>query len=167
MRTALLLSLFLFCFSASSFADTQVISLKDGSQIKGELIGIQDGVYTIKTPVIGEVHVKSSEVTGINAEGAVPAPSAPQPMAATGSIDINTKMQEMQSQLMSNPDAMAEIQQIASDPAITQLLSDPELMRIVMSKDVNAIQNSPKAAELMNNPRIKNLIQKLQGTSSQ
>ena len=43
----------------------QVITLKDGSQIKGVLSGIENGVYTVKTPIIGDVHVAASDVASI------------------------------------------------------------------------------------------------------
>ena len=65
------------------FADQgeQVITLKDGSQIKGTLSGIDNGVYTVKTPIIGDVHVAASDVSSIT-NGGAPAAALAQQYAA-------------------------------------------------------------------------------------
>ena len=72
-------TLFVLSITAVSFADQseQVITLKDGSQIKGVLSGIDNGVYTVKTPIIGDVHVAASDVASIaNGIGNSTAPAA-------------------------------------------------------------------------------------------
>ena len=79
--------------------------------------------------------------------------------------DVNQKIQTMQTQLMANPEFMADLQQMAQDPEITQLLSDPALVQAVTSKDVNGLQNNPKGQQLMNNAKMKAIIEKLRGSS--
>ena len=141
------------------FADTKVITLKDGSQIKGELTGISGDIYTIKTPLMGDVKVDSTQVDSISAEGAVQ-PGMP------SSADLSQKMQTMQTELMSNPDVMSDIQQMMQDPEIVQIMSDPAFVQAITSKDLNAIQSNPHTQELMNNPKMRDLIEKIRGSSA-
>lgn len=167
-----------------SFADQveQVITLKDGSQIRGQLSGIENGVYTVKTPIIGDVHVTASDVASITNGGAAPAAgitqnntgnAAASPQAG-GPIPITDQQIAAQQQnLMANPQAVADLQQMAQDPEIMQILSDPALVQAVANHDYQAIQSNPKLQELMSNPKMQALLQKIaaqqqqQKTSSQ
>ena len=95
----------------------QVITLKDGSQIKGVLSGINNGVYTVKTPIIGDVHVAASDVASITHVGNATAPVAATPGQASGSMpNMDQQIAASQQKLMSNPQAIADLQQIAQDP---------------------------------------------------
>jgi len=169
-----------------SFADQveQVITLKDGSQIKGQLSGIENGVYTVKTPIIGDVHVAASDVASITNGGATPAAGIAQnnagnaaslPQAGATVPITDQQIMAQQQNLMANPQAVADLQQIAQDPEIMQLLSDPALVQAVTSHDYQALQANPKLQELMSNPKMQALLQKIaaqqqqqkQNTSSQ
>jgi hypothetical protein len=161
-----------------SFADQaeQVITLKDGSQIKGVLSGIDNGVYTVKTPIIGDVHVSAGDVASITNENgtAAAAPPTSAPAPASGSApNMDAQIAASQKQLMSNPQSMATLQEMAQDPDIMQALSDPALVQAVTTHDYQAVQNNPKIQELMSNPKMQAFLQKLaaqqqqQNTSSQ
>lgn len=165
MKLLLSLLLIAFCVPGTALAENQVITLKDGSQVKGELVGINNGVYTIKTPLMGEITVNSDQVAGINAQGFQPAQaqSSGQPSAAADPV-LGQKMQDMQNQLMSNPQMLAQIQQLAEDPEIVQIMSDPAFMQAVTAKDISAIQGNPRTQELMNNPKMQAFIEQLRGS---
>ena len=164
------------------FADQgeQVITLKDGSQIKGQLSGIVDGVYTIKTPIIGNVTVNASDVASIT-NGATPAATAPaasvpsqaavQNVAPSGSTsNLDQQVAANQQKLMSNPQSMAILREMMQDPEIMQALQDPALVQAVTSHDYQAVQNNPGVQKLLNNPKMQALLQQLvsqqQNTSS-
>ena len=166
-KKILLLSLYFLSASTFSFAVEQVITLKDGSQIKGELAGVENGVYTVKTPIIGDVHVNAKDVVNISAGGSIAHAVLPAANTTTPppSADMNQQIQAKQQQLMNNPQAMADLQQLMQDPEIVQLLSDPELVRAVTSRDMTAIQGNPKAQALINNPKMRALMEKMQGAS--
>ena len=155
-------------FSTLSFAAPQVITLKDGSRINGELVGMANGVYTVRTSFSGDVNINSSDVSDISTAGA-PAPEqqANATPPAAQNIDVNQKMQAMQAQVMANPEMVAQITQLAQDPEIMKLLSDPSLVQAVTNKDVNAIASNPNGKQLMNNPKMKAIMQQVQGSSSQ
>ena len=156
-----------------AFADQseQVITLKDGSQIKGELAGIDNGVYTVKTPIIGDVHVAASDVASITNGNAPVAAAQNQPSAAAGNMD--QQIAASQQKLMSNPESMATLKEMTQDPEIMQALQDPALVQAVTSHDYQAVQNNPSVQKLMSNPKMQALLQKLaaqqqqQNTSSQ
>jgi hypothetical protein len=152
------------------FADQaeQVITLKDGSQIKGVLSGIENGVYTVKTPIIGDVHVAASDVSSITNGNAAPAAINPPaastaPNQALGSIpNLDQQIATNQQKLISNPQSMAMLQEMAQDPEIMQALQDPAVLQAVTSHDYQAIANNPKIQALMNNPKMQAFMQKLQ-----
>jgi len=156
-----------------AFADQaeQVITLKDGSQIKGNLSGIENGVYTVKTPIIGDVHVNANDVASIT-NGNTPVATLPanSPTSSQGTIpNMDQQMASTQQKLMSNPQSMAIVQAMAQDPEIMQALQDPAVIHAVTSHDYQAVQNNPKIQALMKNPKMQALMQQLsgQGSSSQ
>ncbi len=155
------------------FADQaeQVITLKDGSQIKGVLSGINDGVYTVKTPIIGDIHVAASDVASIT-NGNTPPPVAALPAnnapAPSGAMDQQIAAQ--QQKLMNNPQSMATLQEMMQDPEIAQALQDPALVQAVTSHNYAAVQSNPNVQKLMSNPKMQALLKQLsaqQSTSSQ
>ena len=170
-------TLFVLSITAVSFADQseQVITLKDGSQIKGELSGIDNGVYTVKTPIIGDVHVAASDVASITSgagNGTAPV-AALQNQASPSMPNMDQQVADSQKQLMSNPQAMATLREMMQDPEIMQALQDPALVQAVTSHDYAAVQSNPQIQKLMSSPKMQALLQQLaaqqqqQNTSSQ
>jgi hypothetical protein len=174
-KIILTLTLLLVSTCTVTFADQdeQTITLKDGSQIKGVLSGIQDGVYTVKTPIIGDVHVAASDVASIT-NGNVPAAALPAsgPSSATVPANMDQQIAANQKAIMSNPETMATLQGMMQDPDIMQALQDPAVIQAVTSHDYAAVQSNPKIQALMGNPKMQALLQKLasqqqQNTTSQ
>jgi len=175
-KLILVFAILILSANTAAFADQskQVITLKDGSQIKGELSGIENGVYTIKTPIIGDVHVAASDVASItNSTGNGTAPAALQNQASGSVPNMDQQIAAQQQKLMSNPQSMATLQEMMRDPEITQALQDPALVQAVTSHDYQAVQSNAKVQELMSNPKMQALLKKLatqqqsQSTSSQ
>ncbi len=77
--------------------------------------------------------------------------------------DFSAQVQDMQNQLLSNPQAMEEIQALSQDPQFLAILSDPAVMAAINSQDVNSLQTNPKLKQLIANPKMRALIQRLQG----
>ena len=147
----------------------QVLTLKDGSQIKGELSGVTNGVYTIKTPIIGEVHVAASDVASITNGAGTSAPIAALPASTSPSSSSSMDQQIMasQQQLMSNPQSMQILQQMTENPEIVKALQDPALVQAVTNHDYAAIQSNPAIQKLMSNPQMQELLQKLAAQQGQ
>jgi len=154
--------------NSAAFADQgqQVITLKDGSQIKGELSGINNGVYSVKTPIIGDVQVNASDVSSItkdtgNTTAPVASVAAAPAQASASTSNMDQQIAASQQKLMSNPQSMAILKEMMQDPEITEALQDPALVQAVTSHDYQAVQNNPKVQELMSSPKMQALLQKL------
>lgn len=168
-KTFFIFAILILPISAVSSADQneQVITLKDGSQIKGTLAGVDNGVYTVKTPIIGDVHVSQNDVASItngNVHAALPASNpnytaAPSVGAETSNLD--QQIAAGQQRLLSNPQSMALLQQMAQNPEIIQTLQDPALVQAITTHDYQAVQNNPAVQKLLANPQMLELIQKL------
>jgi|CXWL01.1.fsa_nt_gi hypothetical protein len=146
-----------------TFATEQVISLKDGSSIKGELVGINGGTYTLKTASMGEVKIEASKVANISdanwaANSTTAGGTSFQP--ATG--EMNQKIENAQARIMNDPEAMETIKEMMADPELMNLLTDPSITQAAMAKDTQAIENNPKTKALMENPKIQAFIKKME-----
>lgn len=75
--------------------------------------------------------------------------------------ELETEVQALQEEILSNDEIMSEIQTLLQDPEIVEILSNPALVQAITSYDVNAIQNNPDVQELMENPKIVDLIEKI------
>ena len=143
------------CANAQS---AKIITLKDGSVIKGNVLQLTNGVYTLETGNLGKINVPEPEVVSITAE------SAPVPPGTgnTGSASLKGQVQEVQTNLLSDPEVMTEIQNIMQDPEIRGVLSDPAFMKAIMSYDPNQIQQNEKTQYLLQNPKFRSLMEKIQ-----
>lgn len=131
------------------------IELRDGSVISGELIGIEGGVYRVRSRALGEVTVRESEVLAIRpvtAETPVPAPSA-----NTGGPQSSDLM-AIQRQLLANPGIMEAIARLQSDPAVRTALADPQFTRLILSGDLETLRTNPRFQGLMENPAIQAIV---------
>ena len=171
-KNFLLFAVSMLCVSTAAFADQpqQVITLKNGSQIVGQLVSLNNGVYTIKAPIIGSVQASASDVVNIT-NGNIPPGSNnpgqgnsnnPTLPAPTGDVpDLNQKIAEEQKQLMSNPESVSILMQMAQDPEIAQLLQDPALVQAVTHHDLQAVESNPRIKQLMDNPKVKEFLKRL------
>ena len=144
------------CAHAQS-ASLRTITLKDGSVIKGNVLQLADGVYTIETGNLGKVNVAESEIVSIAAEAA---PAQPQDTVPS-SASLKSRAQEIQANLLSDPEVMTEIQNIMQDPEIRGVLSDPAFMNAIMSYDPAQIQHNEKTQYLLQNPKFRSLMEKM------
>ena len=156
-------AIFLFFSPINPSNAEQVITLKDGSRIKGELVGVKDGSYTIKSSLMGDVTVSGDQVANIaNSQEALSSPTLPaSPAAPNANGALDGQIQAAQNKLMTDPQMMGDIQTLVQDPEIAQLLTDPALMQAVMARDPAALQNNPRAQALMANPKMRALMDRL------
>ena len=150
----------LFIVSSAALAGTpQTITLKDGSVIHGQVLGMENNQYTIESPLAGTIHVPQDQIVSMSAANQ---DNAPTPTSGAPSSINSTDITNAQNKILANPDAMKDIQTLASDPEVVALMNDPALLQAVQSKDLAAIQANPRTQQLMSNPKIKALIEKLQ-----
>ena len=138
----------------------KTITLKDGTKIKGKLVGVQDNTYSIETTHFGRINVADSDVESI-ANTAIQPISTPEAGASPSNSSQPLKEQAaaLQQQIMADPEAMSSIQEVASDPKFVEILKDPDLMNALMSHDPQKIQTNPKIQTLLHDPKMQKLMQ--------
>ena len=99
----------------------KTITLKDGSTLKGTVIEMKDGVYTVEAGALGRIQLKEEEIVSIGS-------TAPAQPAAASTFAANPQMQqkiqEVQSTLMSDPQLMQDIQKLMTNEDVLKALND-------------------------------------------
>ena len=140
----------LFICQTSYAQNLKTITLKDGSQIKGNILSLNNGTYSVKTS-FGAIQVEENNIVTISSEGGS-LPQSQSPALSQG------QMMEYQQQILGNPEVLSEIQTIAQDPEIQTAFSDPEFAQAVMAQDLQKLQSSTKFKKLLENPKMQKLI---------
>ncbi|MEI8012478.1 MAG: hypothetical protein WCI27_08390 [Candidatus Omnitrophota bacterium] len=156
MKKLLLTIPFLLALVSGVFAaDSKTIILKDGSHVKGDLVGIADGYYTITTAAMGDIRVAEKDVLSITSDTPAAQPAAPTDIKATPEFN------SIQNKIISDPALLSEIQALLQDPEIMAVMSDPVLIAAVQSGNSAVLQSDPRLKRLSENPKIKALIDKV------
>ena len=158
----------------------QTILLKDGTVIKGKLIGVlEDEYYVIETPSMGKVKVLISDLQGMSTDGRMPGNSSPQAQQmqpSTGNLPSaeqfsklgayggvsGEQMMQMQQSLMNDPEVMAGIQSLMQDPEVMKLIQNGNLLTDLLTMDPSQMQNNENLLKLMGNPNMQALMEKVQ-----
>jgi len=136
-----------------SFAESDLtvnLSLKDGTQIKGKLLSLENGVFEVKTTSMGVVNVPESEVVAMQSNSSLD-------VSANKKLD-SEKLQSLQNSMMKDPVAMEKIMALQQNPEFMKVLQDPAVMKAIQSGDYDALSNNPVFKDLMENSAIKELV---------
>ena len=141
--------LFLLLFVQNAGAGgMQVIELKDGSAIAGEVLSLANGIYTIQSDSLGIVKLEASKIRAIRAKSSGANTVAPQEVKA-----LTEKM-------LSDQEIVALIQSLQNDPDFKTALEDPAIMKAVSEGDIPALTANPQFMKLLNNATVKAIGQK-------
>lgn len=155
--TAALLA-WVMCSSAVLAADRE-IELKDGTRIRGEVVSMENGSYTIRSSALGTIKVGADQIKRIGQ----PQPRSAGSAEGRGSQSDETGIVEsLQSRIVNNSELMREILALQNDPQMRAVLSDPELMKAVQNFDMETLRNDPKIKALMENATVKRIQQDVQ-----
>jgi len=164
--TMILIAIMMCC--SSSFAQTEkIINLKDGSMIKGQIHDFQNGIYTVDTPHLGQVHIYDADILNISAPSEnVPTQDFLPPMPSgkicpVGNADLMQQVQQLQGDLMTDEAVLQDIEEILKDPEVMSILSDPNFMNDVFSYDPARMQGNEKMQKLMEDPAMQALMDKI------
>ena len=140
----------------------KVITLKDGSIIKGKVVRLVNGIYTLETSNLGQINVPESTILSI----VLPRVMNSQNQQAIGSTalqkeQLKNQVQQMQGSILSDPELMGDLQDMVKDKEIQAMLSDPKLLSAILSYDPEKLQNNQNVQRLMQNPKIQNLMNKV------
>jgi len=147
--------------SASRAQTTKIITLKDGSVLKGTVVHMKDGTYTLETSNLGRIDIPESNVLSITS----PKTSSAQQQLTAGKdsskAQLQDQVQQIQGNIITDPELMTDLQNMLNDESIKSMLSDPKLMDDVLSYDPERIQQNNNVQRLMQNPKMQNLMNKV------
>lgn len=160
----LILFIVLLNISTISCAEAiKVIKLKDGSTLKGKVLQLNNGTYTLQTSNLGEITIDESDILSITSSEL--SNSLPEKSTATGNAqkaELQKQVQQIQGTILSDGGIMAEIQNMLEDENVKAMLSDPKLLEDVTSFDQKKIEQNTNVQNLMNNPKMKELMNRIQ-----
>ncbi|MBU1043213.1 MAG: hypothetical protein KJ915_02305 [Candidatus Omnitrophica bacterium] len=162
-----LLSLVLFVNSAFC-AQRKEITLQDNTVIYGEVVGLENGIYKIKTNDMGLLTISEEKVVSIRNQtqgnnivnqDANDLQFAPQNPADPRAVEAG--VEALKRKMSSDPATMQTITALQNDPELIAVLNDPEIMSAITSGDIEALNSNPKFIKLMNNSKIKGIGSKV------
>ena len=157
--------LWLMTAAASVYgADLSDIILDDGSVVRGEVVSLQDGIYTLRSPSMGEFKLDAGRVIQIRRylpDQILPSVPAQAGQPSFSSQTLKSQVESTQAELLNNPEAMQEAMLMASDPEFQKLMEDPEAVAALKSMDMETLLKNPKFMAIMQNPRMQGLATKL------
>lgn len=143
--------LIILLFSGSLvFANTlNRFELQDGSVIQGEILSYSKGIYKINSNALGTITLPENKIRAIHPAGNAKSPNA-------HNID------QVQKQMMNDPETVELIQQLQNNPSVQEILQDKELMDAIAQGDLNRVGDDPKIKALMQQKTIGKIIEKNQ-----
>ncbi len=151
----------LIFISTPTFAKSlKEITLKDGSVLKGHVVQLRDGIYTIKTSNIGEIEINEDDILNISSSEA--AAKKKQMQRSSKTLNPTMGIKKMQENLMADPNIMSGVQSMLEDDEIKALLSDPKLINDVMSFDPEKIGQNENVNKLLQHPDMQRLMHQAQ-----
>ena len=164
-----ILTITLFNLASAAPKTLKVITLKGGSSLKGEVIQLKDGIYTLDILDLGRMNIPESDILSITSSQ-VPGSQYSQPGENNHpqKEQIKNQVNQIQKDILSDPGLMIELQNIINDEEVQAMLSDPKLLNDILSYDPQRIQQNNSAQDLMQNEKMQELMEKiLQKTSAQ
>jgi hypothetical protein len=145
---------------SSVFAGAHIqAELIDGSVINGEIVSFRDGVYTLKSDVLGTIEIKESTIQLIRVKSfGKPARSvtAREPISRSNT-PRDEELQNLKNSMMSDNEIMEQIISLKNDPDVQELLRDPNIMNAINSGDIGTLMSSPKFMKILENPAIQQI----------
>ncbi len=141
-----------FASSYQAAAEMQQVILQDGSQVNAEVLSLNNGVYTLKSPALGQFTVNARQIRTIQTiRGTMPQSQTP------GPTDAKIDMEQIQSSLLANGDTVKIIMDLQNDPAVKAILADRDIMAAIQRGDYTSLANNPKIKKLMGKAEIKQI----------
>jgi hypothetical protein len=142
------------------------IELTDGSIIRAEVVSMSQGVYRLRSDLLGEIEVPEQRIKAIRspeAEAAAPRlDRAPEeesyaPVATFSTPAPTPAAEDLQQRLQQDPRALEKILSLQNDPLVQSILQDPGTMQAIEARDLGTLLNDPKIRALMSHPTVQEL----------
>ena len=138
----------------------QIITLKGGSVLKGKVLQLQDGIYTIDVLNLGQMSIPESNILSITST--MPPEAQYQDNSVSQKAQLKNQINQIQGGILSNPELMMDVQNILNDEEVQMMLSDPQLLNDILSYDPEKIQQNTNVQSLMQNQKMQQLMNKIQ-----
>jgi hypothetical protein len=129
------------------------IELKDGSVITGDVVSLNNGIYTIRSESLGTIKIEESKVKVIRPKASSQGVRAPQ--SAGGEV------RSLENRMMSDQEVLGLIQSLQNDPEFKKILEDPDILKAVNAGDIPALMANPKFTKLLNNSTVQEIQKKV------
>jgi hypothetical protein len=145
------------------------VTLRDGSVLVAEIEQVRGDVYTLQSPALGTVQIRSSDIQRIemSAESAprraaaAPAQAPRDAIPSAAAPPTAEQLGAMQRRIVSDEAMMATVMRLQDDPQVQAILADPQIMEAVRAGDLGALSANPKLRALLDNPAVQDLNQRL------
>jgi hypothetical protein len=144
-----------FLAGGAHAGEVREIELIDGSVVSGEVLSLNNGIYTVKSDSLGIVKLEESKVHTIRSKSPSMNATPGQSSSSPGQI------QSLQQKMMSDKETMGLIQSLQNDPEFKKILEDPDVMKAVNAGDVAALSANPKFMKLLNNATVQEIEKKV------
>jgi len=152
ISTTLVLSLFL---GKTQAGEIKEITLKDGSIITGEVVSLNNGIYTVKSGILGIIKFEESKVRAIQEKQFSGNTSASTNSSTAGDV------QSLQQKMLNDKEVMNLIESLKDDPEFKKLMEDPTFMKAVNAGDVATLSADPRFVKLLNNSTVQEIQKKV------
>ena len=154
-------SIFLFLWVVSSASHAGVVSqikLVDGSVIQAEIISFSNGVYKLRSEMLGTLSIAEDRVQSIR-------PNKSQISGTPAQLEtadplVGQKVQGLQQKLTSDPKTMEMLLDLGNDPSMIGVLNDKDLMRAIQQGNLSTVIKNPKIQKLMKSKAVGDVIQR-------
>ncbi len=157
MKTLFLIIMNLLLASHVFAADAASIHLNDGSVLAGEIISINNGIYSIQTESMGLIKINKSKISSIN----IGTPSDSAKTSGNGNSAIMEQASVLSKTMMSDKEVMKMIMELQNNPDFKAVLSDPDIMNSINAGNIEALLSNPKFLKLMDNSEVKKINHQL------
>ncbi len=148
----MLLFLAIFIPAWAHAAPAQYIEFRDGSRVRAEVISLDEGIYTLRSEMLGEMRIPADRIKSISAQELAGTATAP-------GLSTQARINTVRESLLQNPNALAKIQSLQNDPLIKEILSDEVAMRAINSGDLETLSNDPRFKALMEHSTVREITQ--------
>lgn len=140
-------------------AELRQLTLKDGSVISGEIESVEGGTYTVRSPSLGTITVKDSEIRTIETPSGAAATQSP--ANAPSLPTTNSQLDAVQQRLLGDDSIMNSVTALQGDPQFQDVVNDPDVMEALRTGNIDALEHNPKIQRLMDDPRVQEINRKL------
>ena len=155
------INIFLFLWIVPSSSHAGVVSqikLLDGSVIQAEIISFSNGVYKLRSEMLGTLSIAEDRVQSIRPNKS----QTPEMLEKLESSDpsVGKKVQGLQQKLASDPKTMEMLLDLGNDPSMIGVLNDKDLMRAIQQGNLSTVIKNPKIQKLMKSKAVGDVIQR-------